>query len=221
MIRSIYSSFFILSLMACGGEAFSVAGSEAPLNDAADETSSLDETGSISDSGSNDSGSEINSDANQIDSGIAPESSPVDTGVACVPRAPSEVCGSDKCGTHADSCGGSVSCGTCSADQDCVRDAGGPATCRCRAPVSCSGLTCGDVTSCGMTINCGTCPLTKACGFKTPNQCDGCKYDETLGPDCFTMGTGRNFGYVCDPGFHPPTSHCTYKPSSGAYCCDI
>ncbi|MEI8255412.1 MAG: hypothetical protein WCJ30_07025, partial [Deltaproteobacteria bacterium] len=79
------------------------------------------------------------------------------------------------CGLYPDGCGGTISCGTCTAPDSC---GGGGASNVCGRPMctpttTCpAGLNCGLISNgCGGTVNCGTCPAGQVCGLRMPNVC--------------------------------------------------
>ena len=71
------------------------------------------------------------------------------------------------CGTTSNGCGGTLTCGTCTAPQTC---GGGtpsnPNACGCGPITKCpSGVLCGtDPDGCGGTVNCGNCTPPTTCG---------------------------------------------------------
>jgi hypothetical protein len=79
------------------------------------------------------------------------------------------------CGTMSDGCGGTVTCGSCPAGEECgpthtsSQACFTPAAC---VPVTCTqGYNCGVIPNeCGVEINCGECPENDYCngGFCTP-----------------------------------------------------
>ena len=92
------------------------------------------------------------------------------------------------CGTMADGCGGTLSCGTCGANSTC----NGSNQCVCTPRTSC-GTSCGpQPDGCGGTLQCAACKVcTPKCG--TSPRCgasDGC------GGKC--DGSCGKVGYVCD-----------------------
>jgi len=104
----------------------------------------------------------------------------------------------DNCGTVSNGCGGTLSCGTCTAPQTC---GGGtpsnPNVCGCTPKTTCpAGDNCGTVPDgCGgAPINCGTCTAPQTCGGGTPsnpNVC-GCTPKTTCpaGDNCGTVSNG-------------------------------
>ena len=90
----------------------------------------------------------------------------------CVPKTTAEACAvvNANCGEAADGCGGTVSCGTCTAPQTC---GGGGTAFQCGSGGgSCTPTTCAAVNAncgmigdgCGGTLNCGTCTAPQTCG---------------------------------------------------------
>lgn len=96
---------------------------------------------------------------------------------ACVPVTCSQA--GAECGTIDDGCGGTLSCGSCTAPQTCG-GGGTPNVCGQTAcvPKTCEalGANCGWANDgCGTQVNCGSCPVTQTCGGGgTPNVCGGC-----------------------------------------------
>ncbi len=74
------------------------------------------------------------------------------------------------CGSASDGCGGTLSCGTCTAPEVCTNN-----VCAVCTPTTCSaqGKNCGSISDgCGGTLNCGTCTAPQTCGGGgTPNVC--------------------------------------------------
>jgi hypothetical protein len=65
------------------------------------------------------------------------------------------------CGSIADGCGGTLTCGTCPGGQSCVSN-----VCQACVPTTCAaqGKTCGSIADgCGGTLTCGTCPGGQSC----------------------------------------------------------
>lgn len=83
-----------------------------------------------------------------------PASVATDAG-ACVPR----TCASlgATCGEPSDGCGGTLSCGACTAPEEC----GGGGTYRCGAPLE---AECGAIGVAGQVFSCGGCPAGTTCG---------------------------------------------------------
>ncbi len=98
--------------------------------------------------------------------GFTPPDGGLDGG-ACVP----ETCASQKifCGPAGDGCGGTLSCGSCSAPDTC---GGGGTAATCGHNTSCVPKTCKDLgftcgpagDGCGGSLNCGTCKSPETCG---------------------------------------------------------
>src|SRR5262249_31185997 len=81
------------------------------------------------------------------------------------------------CGTISDGCGGTLTCGACTAPQTCggggvANVCGGGCT-----PTTCAaqGKNCGTISDgCGGTLTCGACTAPQTCGGGgTPNVCGG------------------------------------------------
>lgn len=95
---------------------------------------------------------------------------------SCTPLSKASACGTSTCGSIADGCGGTISCGTCANDQDC-RVVGGGSSCVARPPSckSCqdANAVCGSVSNgCNAILDCGTCAAGKFCD--SANQCAAC-----------------------------------------------
>jgi len=109
----------------------------------------------------------------------------------CVPVTTCPV--GDNCGTVSDGCGGTVTCGTCTAPQSC----GGSGTANvcgaaCTPITTCpAGADCGTLSNgCGGTITCGTCTGANTCGGGgVANQCGGACVPATTCPAGQTCGT--------------------------------
>lgn len=105
------------------------------------------------------------------------------------------------CGTIADGCGGTLSCGSCSVDQVCT------AANVCCLPIwYCSAGTCGTVSNgCGGTLQCPGCPLyyscvANRCVVSSPGTCSGrCdgSCSEAITDNC-TPGFSPSYGFFCD-----------------------
>ena len=117
------------------------------------------------------------------------------------------------CGPAADGCGGSLSCGPCTAPQTCG-GAGVPGQCG----VPCVARTCAQLGSncgtqgdgCGGTVSCGTCTAPQTCGGGgTPNVCGGgtclAKTCAQLGFSCGQQGDGCGGTLNCGPCTAPQT----------------
>jgi hypothetical protein len=90
-------------------------------------------------------------------------------GSTCVPA--TACAAGDDCGVAANGCGGTISCGTCTAPQTCGGGSpSNPNQCGCTAATACpAGDTCGTVPDgCGGTVACGTCSSSQVC---SGNQC--------------------------------------------------
>jgi len=94
------------------------------------------------------------------------------------------------CGSWADGCGGSLSCGTCPSGTTCTslgKCGGSPCT-----PTTCTalGYTCGSwADGCGGSLSCGTCVAPGTCGGGgVPGKCGG--------SGC-TASTCGSLGYTC------------------------
>jgi hypothetical protein len=130
-----------------------------------------------------------------------------DGGSACVPKTCAQL--GATCGAQGDGCGGTLSCGTCTAPAYCggngantcgLGGSDGGSTC---APKTCAqlGAACGaQGDGCGGMLSCGTCTAPAYCGGNGPNQCgqggaDGgsaCvpKTCAQLGATCGSQGDG-------------------------------
>jgi MYXO-CTERM domain-containing protein len=98
----------------------------------------------------------------------------------------------DDCGTAPNGCGGTITCGTCSAPQTC---GGGtpsnPNVCGCTPLTTCpAGDNCGTVPDgCGGAITCGTCATTEICGGGgKPNVCGVACTPKTCAQQAFNCG---------------------------------
>jgi hypothetical protein len=122
------------------------------------------------------------------------------------------------CGSVPDGCGGTLSCGTCSAPQSCG-GGGTPNVCGC-TPTTCAaqGAQCGTLADgCGGTLSCGTCSAPQSCGGGgTPNVC-GCTPTTCAaqGVQCGSLFDGCggtlscgtcSHGFVCRDGLCEPKS---------------
>jgi N-acetylneuraminic acid mutarotase len=113
-----------------------------------------------------------------------------DTIPACVPK----TCGQLglNCGQAGDGCGGTLSCGSCTAPQVC---GWGSTPNVCATPVACVpttcsalGLSCGPAgNGCGGTLNCGSCPSPQVCGAGGPGQC-GLLTSQCVPRTCTALG---------------------------------
>ncbi|MBI2374117.1 MAG: hypothetical protein HYV07_08965 [Deltaproteobacteria bacterium] len=85
---------------------------------------------------------------------------------SCVPRSCADA--GAECGAVSDGCGGTLTCGSCAAGQDCANN---QCVTSC-VPRSCvdAGAECGAVSDgCGGTLSCGSCAAGQSCG--SANQC--------------------------------------------------
>ena len=80
---------------------------------------------------------------------------PSGDGGACVPRTCATL--GATCGSPSDGCGGTLSCGTCTAPEEC----GGAGTYRCGSPLE---AECGPIGVAGQIFACGGCPPGMTCG---------------------------------------------------------
>ncbi len=88
---------------------------------------------------------------------------------SCVPKTTCPA--GDDCGTAGDGCGGTVTCGSCTAPQTCGGGSpSNPNVCGCTPATTCpSGDACGTAADgCGGMVTCGTCGANEVC---TANQC--------------------------------------------------
>ncbi|HTV22381.1 MAG TPA: hypothetical protein VMG12_27020, partial [Polyangiaceae bacterium] len=109
----------------------------------------------------------------------------------CVPATAAEACAGKQCGVEGDGCGGTLDCGSCSADEVCgslrAFQCGAAATgsdTECPARIeSCveAGAECGLVgNGCGGTIDCGGCGGGQLCGVDEPQKCGAAPVCEPL-----------------------------------------
>jgi N-acetylneuraminic acid mutarotase len=97
-----------------------------------------------------------------------------DTVPACVPTTCAAL--GLNCGQAGDGCGGTLSCGSCTAPQVC---GWGTTPNVCTTPVACVpttcsalGLSCGPAgNGCGGSLNCGSCTSPQVCGGGGPGKC--------------------------------------------------
>lgn len=91
-----------------------------------------------------------------------------------------------ECGTLDDGCGGTLSCGTCTAPETCGGD-GSPNICGC-TPRECDPLDC-EVrdNGCGALMDCGACDAPLLCGIEEPNRC-ACETDDPCEADPKSCG---------------------------------
>ena len=108
-----------------------------------------------------------------------------------------------ECGELDDGCGGTLSCGTCTAPETCGGD-GSPNICGC-TPRECRPLDCGvQDNGCGALMDCGGCDLPFVCGLTEPNQC-GCTAADPCALDPKSCGEqpdgcgGTRTCNVCEP----------------------
>jgi hypothetical protein len=129
------------------------------------------------------------------------------------------------CGSIADGCGGTLSCGVCSSSQTC--GGGGTANvCGC-TPTTCAaqGKNCGTIPDgCGGTLSCGSCAAPKSCGGGgVANVCGGCtpvscaSAGYQCGPLADGCGNTLNCG-SCATGMTCGSGICRCKP--GTVFCD-
>ncbi|WP_375768928.1 Ig-like domain-containing protein [Archangium gephyra] len=122
------------------------------------------------------------------------------------------------CGTLADGCGGTLSCGTCATGEICS------SVNTCCMPTTCAalGATCGTVSNgCGGTLSCGTCAEGERC---TNNAC---AFDPTLAlfdpatqaPRCGQARTACDSGTLLD-GRGPLGPEAHAPNTLGASCTD-
>jgi len=83
----------------------------------------------------------------------------------------------DNCGTVSNGCGGTVTCGACTAPQTC--GGGSPSkanVCGCTPLTACpAGDTCGAIPDgCGGMVTCGTCTAPQTCGGGSPSNANAC-----------------------------------------------
>ncbi len=128
--------------------------------------------------------------------------------VAVIACAPGTTCpAGQNCGTAPNGCGGTLSCGTCTAPQTCG-GGGTPNQCGCTPITTCgAGQNCGTIPNgCGGTVNCGTCTAPNTCGGGgAPNQC-GCTPVTTCpaGTNCGTIPNGCGGTVTCGPACTAP-----------------
>jgi len=106
------------------------------------------------------------------------------------------------CGTISDGCGGTLNCGTCTANKTCTNN-----VCACPTTCASEGKTCGTISDkCGGTLNCGTCPTGQACSGGT---CIVSDCSDSDGSSNFNIkGTcadkrGITFNDYCNGGTQP------------------
>jgi MYXO-CTERM domain-containing protein len=109
--------------------------------------------------------------------------------VACTPA---KTCASGQnCDTAPDGCGGTITCGTCTAPLTCG-GRGAPGKCGCSTPTTCAaeGAQCGPLDDkCGGTLDCGTCAGGGAC---VASKCVGGSSSGTSGASGSSGGDGGN-----------------------------
>ncbi len=132
-------------------------------------------------------------------------------GSCCTPKTCSQL--GKNCGSVSDTCGGTLSCGTCTSPETCA-GGGTPNVCGCTAEpqsTTCSGNKCGTFkNNCNLNVNCscgsgdvcngGTCCTPKTCAADYSGQC-GSKSDGCGGNLNCTCGSGQtcNSGTCCTP----------------------
>ena len=124
---------------------------------------------------------------------------PPDAGPACVAK----TCAQQgvTCGPAGNGCGGTLSCGSCTAPQTCggggtASQCGGNSGC---VPRTCAsvGANCGPVADgCGGVLSCGSCTAPKTCG--AGGQASVCGTTPDAGPAC-TPKTCASVGANCGP----------------------
>jgi hypothetical protein len=152
-------------------------------------------------------------------------SCPTTPGPSCTPQ----TCASlgINCGPAGDGCGGSLSCGTCTAACETCGGGGTPSVCggTCCVPTTCTalGILCGPAgDGCGGTLACGTCPSGESCGGGgTDGVCgaidSGTCIPETCvsqGIDCGPAGDGCG-GLIASCGTCPMGETCGGGGTSG------
>jgi len=116
----------------------------------------------------------------------------------------------DKCDTVSDNCGGTISCGTCTAPQTCG-GSGIPNVCGCTATTCADlGFNCGSniPDGCGGKLNCGACTSPQTCGGGGTADICGCTPTTCAiqGKNCGTMSD--RCGNTLDCGSCPGTEQC-------------
>ena len=130
------------------------------------------------------------------------------------------------CGTVADGCGGTMTCGTCGAGDTCGFRVANVCGGSCNVTCASAGAECGSVPDgCGFTINCGACPGGAICG--STNRCQTATCQKTTcaaqGAQCgyITDGCGGTLGCgscaagtVCDLGNGGTPNKCVPLPTA-------
>src|ERR1700722_9898882 len=108
------------------------------------------------------------------------------------------------CGTASDGCNGTLSCGACSAGENCGATAPNVCGTYVCTPQSClaQNLDCGMAgDTCGNALDCGTCSGNLSCGGGgTPNVCGTTCMPTTcaaLGADCGAVADGCGGLLMC------------------------
>jgi hypothetical protein len=129
----------------------------------------------------------------------------------------------DNCGVVGDGCGGTITCGSCTAPQSCG-GGGVPNHCGCAPLTTCpAGDNCGTVPNgCGGTITCGSCTAPQVCGGGTPgnpNKC-GCTPATTCpaGDNCGTVPNGCGGTINCGSCMPPQTCGTPTNPNQCGGC---
>lgn len=147
-----------------------------PLKDAGfvDAGFEADDDAGTNDAGLEDAGTDdAGADAGVEDAGVEPDAGepmmPVDAGMTCMPRTCASV--GATCGQIPDLCGGTLSCGSCSAPDTCGALVSGQCGCKPKTRADFPNLQCGTPAvsdGCGGTVAMPTCTGRDAC---VSNQC--------------------------------------------------
>ena len=124
----------------------------------------------------------------------------------CIPD--SNPCGTSVCGNAIDTCGNTISCGTCASGSICSE---GACVEVCVAdPNPCGAAVCGNaIDTCGNTISCGTCASGSICSegacvevcVADPNPCGAAVCGNTLDTCGNTISCGAcDSGSICSEG---------------------
>lgn len=82
-------------------------------------------------------------------------------GMCACPQSNTSACAGNTCGTALNSCGDTVTCGTCSGSRTCEA---GQCVCNESDEDACEGIECGSTqNACGESINCGACGTNEMC----------------------------------------------------------
>ena len=134
--------------------------------------------------------------------GLSPDGS-----VACTPKTCSSL--GYTCGVAGDGCGGTLSCGSCTAPQYCggggFNQCGGNSGFSADGGVACTPKTCSQLAytcgitgdGCGASLNCGSCTNPQYCGGGGFDKCGG---NNGLNPDggvACNPATCASLGYNC------------------------